>query len=427
MKRIFFLSCILFYGLSQAQVKSGPMLGYNTMKEVLVWIQTEDVQDINFSWKAEDMDTWNEKFYQSSSEKAFTVEMLAEPLEPGTAYEYKIQIEDKTIKGKFKSQELWQHRKEPPAFAFATGSCVYSNEEKYDRPGEPYGKSLAIFKHIVEKKPDLMLWLGDNIYLREPDWTSWTGIIHRYNHFRSQAELTELWKSMHHYAIWDDHDYGPNDGDRSFINKNLSLEAFKLFWPNPSFGMEEQDGIYTQFSYLDADFFLLDNRWNRSPNTRKTGERQILGEKQIQWLIDALVNSQASFKFVAIGGQLLSPAAVYENHATYAVEREKIIRLIEEEKIKNVIFLSGDRHKTELSKLQMENGNSLYDFTCSPLTSKAYDTSDEGNTLRVEGTHVSSQNFGLLNLSGTFDKRLLSISVYDSSGKLLWERLIPKE
>ena len=81
-----------------------------------------------------------------------------------------------------------------------------------------------------------MIWLGDNVYFREPD-DSRTGVYHRYSHDRSLPELQPLLGSVHHYAIWDDHDYGPNNSDRSFIYKNITLQAFKDFWANPTYGL----------------------------------------------------------------------------------------------------------------------------------------------------------------------------------------------
>ena len=94
-----------------------------------------------------------------------------------------------------------------------------------------------------------MLWLGDNIYLREPDWNSWTGIIHRYTHDRATPQLQPFMASVHNYAIWDDHDFGPNDSDKSFWNKNLTLKAFKLFWANPSYGTGDIKGTTTSFQW----------------------------------------------------------------------------------------------------------------------------------------------------------------------------------
>lgn len=405
------------------------MLGYNTMKEVLVWVQTEKEQKVKLEyWPEKQTDKKLYSSYTTKNQEARTARLKAQDLEPGTTYQYQIYLDGEvSSSGLFTTQTLWQHRTEPPKWKMATGSCAYTNEEKYDRPGKPYGQGNKIFGEIVKKHPDMMLWLGDNIYLRDPDWSSKSGIEHRYTHFKSMPEIQELWKSMHHYAIWDDHDFGPNDADRSFIGKELTLQAFQNFWGNYEYGINGKPGITSQFSYHDVDFFLLDNRYYRSPNNRKTGQRQILGDEQIQWLIDALVNSQASFKLVAIGGQVLNTAALYENYATFPDEREKLLQLIEEENIKNVIFLSGDRHKTELSKLLLPNGNIVYDFTCSPLSSKAYNSIEEDNKLRVKETHTSTQNFGILEFDGSLEKRVLTIKTYNSKGKLEWEKQILRQ
>lgn len=426
-----FLALLLFLTsvIGNAQIKSGPMLGYNTMKEVLIWVQTEKSDSVILKYFPTENPSKTSTVRSLSSERnGFTNKLIAANLEPGTSYEYELIIQNKqAAKGNFTTQSLWQHRTDPPNFKFALGSCAYTNEPAYDRPGKSYGQGNEIYQSIVAQNPEFMLWLGDNVYLREPDWSSRSGIYHRYTHFKSLPEIQSLWKNMHHYAIWDDHDFGPNDADRSFVGKEISLEAFQDFWGNYEYGINGKPGITTQFSYNDLDFFLLDNRYYRSPNNRKTGERFILGEEQIEWLIDALVSSKASFKIVAIGGQLLSPAAVWENHATYPEERQKIIDLIEKEGIKNVVFLNGDRHKTELTKMELANGNVLYDYTCSPLSSKAYNSSDEGNTLRVEGTHVSTQNFGIIELEGPFKERQLLLKNYDANGKLMWEHKIKRQ
>lgn len=422
------ISLSLFCSALFAQIKSGPMLGYKGFREVAVWVQTDSAMEVALYYHAVGQaKNPLKKVMTAKAEHANTLTFVADRLEVGTDYQYQLKNVDGELlaKGEFSTQELWQYRQNPPNFSFLIGSCTYVNDPKYDRPGEPYGKSLEIFSAMLEKDAEAMLWLGDNIYLRPADWESRTGIYYRYTHFKSQAILQEFWKKYHHYALWDDHDYGPNDADRSFVNKALTLEAFKDFWANPNYGFyNKADCITGMFSYNDVDFFLLDNRSFRSPNDRKTGEREILGEEQLQWLIDALVSSRARFKIVAIGGQLLNPAAVYENHATFAAEREKILRLLEQEHIENVVFLSGDRHKTELTRWEGKSGLEIHDFTSSPLSSTSYNSIDEGNHLRVEGTHYSKQNFGMLKLEGSRKERKLILQTYDQKGKLVWSHEI---
>jgi alkaline phosphatase D len=236
----------------------------------------------------------------------------------------------------FQTQTLWQFRTDPPNFKFAVGSCTYTNEPEVDRPGVPYGKDINIFSKIYDQKPNFMVWGGDNIYLREVDWNTKTGINHRYTDFKSQKVLQPLWANVHHYAIWDDHDYGPNDADRSFWGKNMTLKSFKDFWGNPNY-IFEKDAITGTFFWEDCQFFLMDNRWFRAPNELRDENKDYFGDQQLNWLIDALRASSAPFKFVVTGGQVVNNAKVFENMATYPGERQKLLDKIKEKDRKSVV------------------------------------------------------------------------------------------
>ncbi len=290
---------------------------------------------------------------------------------------------------------------------------------------EFYGADYGIFDVIANKKPDLMLWLGDNTYLREADWFTRTGILHRFTHTRSLPEMQKLLATTHNYAIWDDHDFGPNNSNRSFIHKDKTLEAFQLFWGNPTYGVNGQKGITTQFQFHDIDYFLLDNRYFRAPNNRKSGERTILGKDQLEWLIDALASSYAPFKMVAVGGQFLNTVDDFETFAMYPEERNYILQRLKEENIKGVIFLTGDRHHSELSKYTAGNGWTCYDLTVSPLTA-GFSTfgEKEANKLREKGTLVSQRNFGTIEFYGKRTERALKITLFDNKGGELWNREI---
>ncbi len=429
-----FLLSLMLSGtaISQEQkLRSGPMVGYSEMREVLLWVQTHEQARVQIFYRPKGSEEAEKATAEVLTRKrdAFTAKLIADRVEPGMVYTYRLTIDGTSVALdyplEFRTQELWHWRHDPPAFTFALGSCAYINETVYDRPGRPYGADYEIFSTILEKNPAFMLWLGDNVYLREADWYSRTGIFERYSHTRAVKELQPLLGSVHHYAIWDDHDYGPNNSDRSFRNKATTLEAFTKFWGNPTFGIDGEPGTATTFEWADVQFFLLDNRYYRSPNDRLTGERTILGEKQRRWLIDALVSSQAPFKFVVIGGQVLNPVARFENHATFAEEREWLIRTITAEGISGVFFLTGDRHHTELSKLPRRGHYPLYDLTVSPLTAGPNTRSrNEGNRLRVEGTNIHERNFATITVSGPRKDRVLKITVFNTAGKELWSREI---
>lgn len=354
------------------------------------------------------------------------ITLTAHLLRPGQHYEGEIRWNGRKLEGselRFQSPIPWPYRQDPPAFKLAAGSCTYINEAGYDRPGSPYGGDYQIFERIVEKEPDLMLWLGDNTYLRDPDFSSRSGMFHRYDHTRATPEMQQLLRAQPNYAIWDDHDYGPNDSDRSWAYKAWSLEAHKAFWANPTVGAGDlEGGIASRFVWNDVDVFLLDNRWFRSPNRLVGSERVILGKAQEDWLIESLVSSRAPFKIIAVGGQVLTDAERYETWINIAPEeRMRLLRRIGEEGIQGVVFLTGDRHHSEISRMELPGGNWIYDITASPLTSKAHRQSEEANRYRVEGSLLEQRSFVVLEVTGPREARHMMVRYYDSNGALLFE------
>lgn len=421
---LFFLIFTQSLFAQQELLQSGPMLGYSAFREVLVWVQTKEDAVVKIGYNLEGQ---NEQFtdeVRTNKSGDFIAKLYPTNLEYGQNYNYKLYINNKSVEFdyplNFQTQTLWQWRTDPPEFSFALGSCFYANETKDDRPGKPYGGEYNIFNSIVEKDPDFMMWLGDNMYLRDPDFLTNTGIRHRYRHTRSVEELQPLLASVHHYAIWDDHDFGPNDADRSYVNKHLTERAFNDYWGNPNTDVTGKGGVTGQFMWQDVAFFMMDNRYHRAPNKLRSDDKDYLGQDQIDWLIDALRFSRAPFKFVCIGGQTVSNADVYENYAAYPAEREYLLKRIEEERIEGVIFLSGDRHHTEISLMPRESAYPLLDFTCSPLTSGTHRPKDEKNEFILEEKTFYERNFGIITISGERTNRQLVFTIFDSNGEEKW-------
>ncbi|MBL7947089.1 MAG: alkaline phosphatase family protein [Flavobacteriales bacterium] len=429
------LSAFLFVAagpLAAQPLINGPMTGPPDLMEVTVWAQCPGGCSAAITyWPSLDpAKRTTTRTFTSDADRAHAMDFRLGPLLPGTEYRYVLHsttgAEERHDTLSFRTQTLWKFRTDPPPFKVALGSCTYINEAAYDRPGRAYGDTYGIFNSIADQKPDLMLWLGDNVYLREPDWGSWSGFMHRYTHTRSTPELQRLLRSTAHAAIWDDHDFGPNDGDGSFVGSDMARKAFDLFWPNPSNSVPGVEGTTSMFSYYDVDFFLMDDRTFRVAADMRTSEPAVLGNAQLDWLIRALKYSDASFKCVAVGGQVLNTSAVYENYSTVPKEREELLRRIEEEGIKGVVFLTGDRHFTELSALKLKDGRTIYDLTTSPLTSGPYAPKEE-NTLRVEGTVVAQRNFSTIEVSGAKGARTMTVRVFDATGKPLWDRIIAQD
>ena len=440
MKNVVFL--ILFVCLNSlfaqnSPISAGPMVGYCEFKEAMIWLQTNKNEVVKVDYFAIDnpKEIFSTENYTSSKENGFTYHIILDRLQPGKKYNYSVFINNKKVvlpyETSFSSKTLWQWRTDAPDFKVVFGSCNYVNETPVDRPGTPYGSNHKIFESIAKKNPDIMLWGGDNIYLREVDFDSKTGIYHRYKHSRSIKEIQPLLAKSQNFAIWDDHDFGPNDSDRSFYNKYITQQAFKDFWANKSYGSNpnQKEGTYSTFNWNDAQFFLLDDRFFRSPNDRITGEKTMLGKEQMEWLIDALSSSQANFKIIVIGGQLLNSVATSENYGSYPEEKQQLLKQLIDNKIKGIVFLTGDRHFAELSMMKRENTYPIYDWTVSPFTSgiASAGARKEINEFRVEGSTFFEHNFGALEFSGNKENRQLKLVLYNVDGTELWYKIILKK
>jgi alkaline phosphatase D len=280
---------------------------------------------------------------------------------------------------------------------------------------------------MAKEKAAFMLWLGDNWYTREVDYFTKWGLWNRAHHDRKQPVLQNLLKAMPHYANWDDHDYGPNNSGINYILKEESKTVFDSYWLNPSSGYKGE-GIYTQFSYSDADFFLLDGRWWRSVdempdsiNGQPNPEKRMLGIQQMQWLKNAIINSAATFKIIAVGSQVLNPISTKDKFLSYPVEYNDLMNFITSNKINGVVFLTGDRHHSEIIKVERPGTYPLYDITISSLTAGTVGfTGVETNSpYRVLG--IDKNNFGRISFSGLKGQRKLKVEFLGIKGEKLGE------
>lgn len=438
MKNLLLLFLLVFcINLSaKDKVRSGPMLGYAEMREVLIWLQTNENSQVYIEYTEQEgqKNLYKTKTVITTDANWNVAHLICDKVVPNMTYTYKVFVDGEEQKFdyplEFNSLIDWKYKEaELPNVRFAFGSGSFINDPKYDRAGKGYGGNYEIYESMAKKDLDFTVWLGDNVYYREADWNTRTGMYYRNTQVRELPELQELLASCNHYAIWDDHDYGPNDSDGSFIHKEMAWQVFKDFWGNPTYGLPGKKGCTSMFSWADLDVFMLDNRYFRTPNYKITGEKTILGKEQIDWLINALSFSKAKFKIIAMGGQFLNPHAEYENYSNIApAERDYILDEIEANNIKGVIFITGDRHYSEVTALKRNDNYTLYDFTASPFNSGAYKTACETpNYLRVKGSCVNQRNFGMIEISGPEDDRSVRFVICDVNGAELWSKTFSEQ
>jgi len=421
---------------NEPKIIAGPMNGYSEHTEALVWVQTKCAKTIAIQYQIKGTKGQGLVQTEANTNKDLCAPKITKfvltNLEMGKIYEYTLLLDGKKqilpYNTEIATKVLWEWRTSPPNFTFMLGSCFYVNDSVFDRLGRPYGQQTSILKSMTETQADFMLWLGDNVYLREADYSSKSGIEYRYKHTRSLPELQQLLAKRNNYAIWDDHDFGDNDANKNFEFKEVTFSLFKDYWGNKTYG-ENGEGVYSNFRYSDAEFFLCDDRYFRDESEldERFYPKTQLGSNQLSWLKNKLKHSKASFKFVAIGGQFINENTDKESYNFYKKEREDLIKFIVDQKISGVIFLSGDRHHTELlknDKVVEILGYPLYDLTSSSITagaSNAASSPEKDNPQRQPGTLVAENNYCTINISGPKrGERTLIITCYDTKGLVKW-------
>lgn len=441
MKKIIALVFLLTFSVASfAQqdplLVSGPMLGFSEHRSVVIWYEL----GINVKtavlryWEKNDVEYFYEMDYKGELGKPYNpVHFELVKLKLNATYLFELVLNGKVVSSPRQNSFTTKPHQanpesEPLNFSFLAGSCNYLNDPVLDGAGVPYGQDPFIFRTMASMQTDFMLWLGDNLYLRPSDYGSAAGIQYRYSLTRKAPELAELFASRPNYAIWDDHDFGPDDSNRSFELKNTSQEVFRDYWANKSYGSEFDHGIYSSFTWSDCDFFLMDDRSNRAPNAMNDSvngkpncEKSFFGEIQLSWLKDKLLSSTATFKFIAVGNQMLNPIAQKEHFKDYPCEFYDLMNFIVSYKIEGVVFLTGDRHFTEVISWQPKGGYKLYDFTSSPLTSTSHPVSaaELKNPNRVPETLVTTNNFCRFDVSGPKNDRVLKMISLDKGGVVL--------
>lgn len=426
---LFFVSVV---SLSQPRIISGPMLGPVELRDAIVWVEvSEEVKQASLQLNKKGESKSKVITYKGVLGNEFNpIKFTVGGLDFNTTYQYKIWLNGKATStgGEFTTKDLWQWRKPAPDFSFLTGSCSYFNEPIYDRPGKPYGGDSSIFIPMAKEKSAFMLWLGDAWYTREVDYFSKWGLWYRASHDRAIPILQNFWKSMPQFAMWDDHDYGPNDIGSSYILKEESKKVFDAYFCNTSSG-ENGQGTYTMMSHVDVDVFMTDDRWWRSPDRMKDSvdgvpnpEKRMLGKQQMDWLKNSLLYSSATFKIIAVGSQVLNPASPYDRLLNCPVEYSEMMNFLKEYKISGVVFLTGDRHHSEIIKVERPGDYPLYDITVSPLTSGTHKFSgpEKNNPFRILGID-EKQNYGKFTISGRRGERKMTVEFLGIKGEKIGE------
>ena len=316
---------------------AGPITGDVRANEVTLWMYAPPKSKCTFSYRAEGSSKKNNKTgkLNALSKQAAKVpgqifKSTMNGLSPDTRYQYEVSIDGKTDpkwKGSFKTAPV---EGTPTAFRLAITSCM------------KIGKPQRSWNILLEEQPDLHLTVGDTHYA---DTTNPTVQMEHHLTYRREKEFAKVLQQVPTYAIWDDHDYGPNNSDGTAKGKEFSLVGWKQAWPNPPSGTPDTPGAFFKFSRGDVDFFVVDGRYHRSPNgLPDNNKKRMLGDAQFAWLLEGLKNSKAKFKIIA-SGSVLHHSKV-DGWRIFTYSRHRLFDAIKKHRISGVMYIGGDMHQS---------------------------------------------------------------------------------
>ncbi len=429
----FLIHCFLFLSIAlsalQAGLVNGPMLTHLEMREAKVWVQTDSPSAVRIAYAANgdnDALNWTTPV-ETDAANAHTAVATLDQIEPGLTYSYRVELNGElvTSPATFTAPANYHGRTPPPNFKIAVGGAHYVIEDGFEPPYQILGGGYDIFSTIVDTNPALMIWAGNTAHLRQSDWASKSGYFKRFATARSIPQLQTLLQSVPNYATWSDHDFGAPHGGQHSALRSAAEGAFEAYWPRPV-EISQLEGVATQFRYADVDFFMLDVRSYRNDTPDTSTRVQILGEEQIEWLRQALIQSTATFKVIIAGAPILNPADSRSNLSYAEGEHTELLQMLREARISGLFFLSGGKSYGELTRLVHANSYNLYDLTLGPLTANPGDSAKELNFFRQPGSSTFERHFALIEFSGPEEERALTIRVMSLEGKELWNRTIPQ-
>jgi alkaline phosphatase D len=323
----------------------------------------------------------------------------------------------------------------------AFGSCA-----KQDRP-------QPIWDAVVETRPQLFLFLGDNIYADTEDMDVMRA---KYQLLAEQPGFQKLKAACPVLATWDDHDYGADDAGAEYRMKRESQQVFLDFFGAPKDDpRRSQEGVYSSHVFgptgKRVQIILLDARYFRSPLKRGFDRREpgdgyrgkylpntdagatMLGEAQWKWL-ERQLRVPAEVRIIGSGVQVVPDEHGSEHWGNFPLERKRLFRTIRDSGAAGVVLLSGDRHLAEIARLPAEHpdgvGYPLFDITSSSLNSPSGQLTKAGtrfgneiNAYRVGLTYFET-NFGAVTIDWAAADPLLRLQVRDEKGGVVLQQRV---
>jgi alkaline phosphatase D len=480
------------------RVTHGIASGDVSFDSAVIWSRADRRARMLVEWST------TESFHEShqvrgewtGEDKDFTAKWLLRDLPPGQRIFYRVQFEDASgnISEPATGQLLTAAQDQRDVFfAFSGDTC-----------GQGYGINpefggLKTYESIRRARPDFFVHSGDNIYadgviepeLRDadgkvvklPDGRTWKNLTtpekskvaetlaefrgnYRYNLLDENVRRCNVEVSI--FSQWDDHEVLNNwypgkmmSGDPKYTVKDvnvLAAHARQAFFDYLPLRGRASAKVYRTISRGPlCELFFLDQRTYRGPNSAnrqptRSRETDYMGERQLDWLKDALLHSRAVWKVICSDmpiGIVVGDSKDAKGRNTYencangngpALGREleiaELLRFIKQHRIRNTFWLTADVHYAaslfyDPAKAQFTDFNGFWEFVSGPLHAASLAPGGLDNTFgpefrwtarkkgsKASGPYTNEQYFSTVRIDGK--TKVATITHCNRDGEKLW-------
>ena len=440
--------------LAADRVPQGMAVGDVTAHDAILWVRTEGPASVYVEWALPSI--WEKVSLMgtviapvsrtnplvTSAEADYTLSIPLVGLAPATRYRYHIMAkhagdsmdqEPATLVAKGEFSTLPDGKTSAPVTFAWSGDLGGQGRCRQGAGGYP------IFDVMGRQRLDFFLFLGDTIYSDSPcpsppnepgaDFKATTLAEYRARHRyqRGAESLRRFLERVPVYVIWDDHEVR-NDFSGPFDPQMpAGRQALREYWPISTHA-DEPHRLYRSVRYgADLELFILDTRQYRSRDADPDGPaKTMLGAAQLQWLLEGLAHSSATWKVIATSIPLSVPKggagysdgwAAGPHEPGFERERQVIVEAILAGKMKNVVFLAGDVHWVQANAYDPNQDGivDFHEFVAGPLSARPgrLTPASEGlhpmRLINEEGYH----NFGLVRIT----KTVFEVAVVDDAGQ----------
>ncbi|MCX5727620.1 MAG: alkaline phosphatase D family protein [Nitrospirae bacterium] len=410
----------------------GIAVGDVTSQSALLWLRTEGPQAVQIEWAS--VAAWElmskmatirspasrTAVFVTSADSDYTLTIPLEGLASATRYRYHVLVgqaqgEALTLGARGEFTTLPDVANSAPVTFAWSGDLGGQQRCRRGAAGYP------IFDVMRAQQLDFCLFLGDTMYgddlcpspPNEPgaDFRATTLAEYRARHRdqRGAEALRRFLDSVPVYVIWDDHEVRNNFAGPFDSQMPAGRQALREYWPIRVASDDPYRLYRTVRAGADLEVFILDTRQYRSRNADQDGPaKTMLGESQLQWLLDGLTESTATWKVIVTSVPLSIPKGGGAGV-----------------RVKNVVFLAGDVHYVQANAYD-PNGDGIpdfHEFVAGPLSAAPGRLTPASAGLRPttlinEGGYM---NFGLIRVT----KSSFDVTVLDEAGATRFSHHLP--